>query len=75
MFAEFNGEKDLIQEKTISIVATLQNYYLSTDWGSSIGSIQIVLSAIFYLEDFSGTSLEPSLVCSGTASEASLLSK
>ena len=72
MFAEFNGDTDLLQGKTISIVATLQNIYLSTDLGSDIGTIQIVLSGIFYLEDFSGTLLEPSVSCSGTAIEPSL---
>eukprot|EP01083_Nonionella_stella_P035153 96014_1 len=36
--------------KTVSIVATLQRYYLNADFG--VGSVQIVLSAIFYLESF-----------------------
>jgi len=65
------GAQAFLQEKTISIVATLQNYYLNTDWGTSVGTIQIVLSAIFYLEDWSELN-EPSLSCTGDATEASL---
>ena len=58
--------------QTISIVATLQNYYLSTDWGTSVGSIQIVLSAIHYVADWNSGLSEPTGSCTGTATEPSL---
>ncbi len=52
MWEEYSGDLALIQDKTISIVSTLQNYYFNTEWGVSVGNIQIVLSAIIYIESF-----------------------
>ena len=71
MIEEYESDYAFLQEKTISIVATLQHYYLSTDFGSSIGNIQMVLSGIIYITDF-GTLSAPTLSCSGSATEASL---
>merc|ERR1719229_25094 len=73
MILEYNNDKDLLQERTISIVSTLQNYYLNTEWGSLIGSIQIVLSAIYYIDSFNNELVAPSLSCMpGNVAEPSL---
>ena len=53
-------------------MATLQSYYLNTDWGTSVGTIQIVLSAIHYVEDWDSGLNEPTGSCTGTATEPSL---
>eukprot|EP01084_Bolivina_argentea_P153613 267848_1 len=50
MMEEEDYDKSKIEDKTVSIVATLQKYYLNADLG--VGSVQIVLSAIFYVESF-----------------------
>eukprot|EP00485_Elphidium_margaritaceum_P010738 CAMPEP_0202686732 /NCGR_PEP_ID=MMETSP1385-20130828/2498_1 /ASSEMBLY_ACC=CAM_ASM_000861 /TAXON_ID=933848 /ORGANISM="Elphidium margaritaceum" /LENGTH=1765 /DNA_ID=CAMNT_0049341379 /DNA_START=29 /DNA_END=5329 /DNA_ORIENTATION=+ len=57
MLAAYNN-LDTVLDKTVQIVATLQNYYLSADFGSTVGNIQIVLSAIFYIEDFDSSPLQ-----------------
>eukprot|EP01084_Bolivina_argentea_P105299 188523_1 len=40
MLLEYENNHAFLREKTISIVSTLQNYYLNTEWGSLIGNIQ-----------------------------------
>ena len=41
-----------LQANTISIINTVQQYYLHTNWGSNVGEIQIVLVAIYYISDW-----------------------
>eukprot|EP01083_Nonionella_stella_P164502 544590_1 len=65
-----NNLQELV-EKTISIVETLQTHYLNADFGSTVGTIQIVLSAIINLESF-GELMQPSIECLGSGTAPSL---
>ena len=42
-----------LEAATISIVNTLQQYYLHTPWGEHVGQIEVVLMAIYYVSDWS----------------------
>eukprot|EP00485_Elphidium_margaritaceum_P019594 CAMPEP_0202730350 /NCGR_PEP_ID=MMETSP1385-20130828/186595_1 /ASSEMBLY_ACC=CAM_ASM_000861 /TAXON_ID=933848 /ORGANISM="Elphidium margaritaceum" /LENGTH=1359 /DNA_ID=CAMNT_0049396623 /DNA_START=346 /DNA_END=4425 /DNA_ORIENTATION=+ len=55
---EVYTDRDELAAMTIRIVSSLQSHYRDADFGSSVGNIQIVLSAIFYVEDF-GTLPQP----------------
>eukprot|EP01084_Bolivina_argentea_P210600 358396_1 len=41
-----------LQTSTISIINTVQQYYLDTNWGENIGIIHIVLMSIYYISSW-----------------------
>ena len=58
MMEEYDGDEDLLILKAIESIATVQAFYLQTDWGSNVGTVQVVLSQIGFVYNFSTFSVD-----------------
>eukprot|EP01083_Nonionella_stella_P083941 232190_1 len=73
MLVEYESNYDDLLTETVSILSMVQNYFLSTDWGWTVGEIQIVLTAVYYVDSWSA-SYAPSTTCTNTSTPPSLYS-